>query len=422
VAAKFVMGGSTTGGTKKELTTVDALRLDPTNPRQRTARGRDLIVRSLKDHGAARSIVLDERDVVIAGNGVIDAATEAGISKVRIIEARGDEIIAVRRRGLSAAQKHALAIADNRTSELAEWNMEQLQADIKGGLDLQPFFTTAELRTLVGGTSEATGLTDPDAVPPVRATRIAIGDLFELGQHRLLCGDATNADQVARLFADRTPALMVTDPPYGVSYDPAWRRRAGVNRNVKKLGQVTNDDRADWTPAWRLFPGCVAYVYYNPLRASTVQISLEQAAFEMRAEIIWAKDRLVLGRGDYHWQHESCWYAVRRGTAAARSDDRTQTTLWAINARDDDGHMHGTQKPVECMARPMRNHLIREVYDPFVGSGTSLIAAEMLRLRCFALEIEPRYVQVAIDRWEAFTGQKARAVPAAPRQRRRRKT
>src|SRR4029077_11849127 len=110
-----------------------------------------------------------------------------------------------------------------------------------------------------------------------------------------------------RLFAGRKPFLMVTDPPYGVKYDPGWRQRAGINRNAKKLGKVANDDRADWTPAWRLFPGRVAYVYHGGLKANTVQDSLEQADFEMRAQIIWAKDRLALGRGDYHWQHEPCW-------------------------------------------------------------------------------------------------------------------
>jgi DNA modification methylase len=126
-----------------------------------------------------------------------------------------------------------------------------------------------------------------------------------------------------------------------------------------------------------------------------------------RAQIIWAKDRLVLSRGDYHWQHEPCLYAVRDGAAAHRTDDRTQTTLWTIPARDDAGHGHGTQKPVECMRRPIQNHTIPEIYEPFAGSGTTLIAAEQLGRRCLAIEIEPRYVQMAIDRWEAFSGQKA---------------
>ena len=157
---------------------------------------------------------------------------------------------------------------------------------------------------------------------------------------------------------------MVTDPPYGVDYDPAWRARAGVNLNTQKLGAVTNDDRADWTDAWQLFPGDVAYVWHGGLEASTVQTSLERAGFGIRAQIVWAKDRLALSRGDYHWQHEPCWYAVRDGSTGHRTADRTPSTLWEIPARDDAGHGHGTQKPVECMRRPMQNHIPSEVYDP----------------------------------------------------------
>ncbi len=213
------------------------------------------------------------------------------------------------------------------------------------------------------------------------------------------------AIDVARLLDGTQPLLMVTDPPYGVDYDPAWRARVGVNLNAQKLGRVTNDDRADWTDAWRLFPGDCAYVWHAGLKSSVVQTSLEQVGFVMRAQIIWAKDRLALSRGDYHWQHEPCWYAVRDGATGHRTDDRTQSTRWTIPARDDAGHGHGTQKPVECMRRPMQNHLASDVYDPFAGSGTTLIAAEQLGRRCFALEIEPTYVQVILDRWAAFTGQ-----------------
>jgi DNA modification methylase len=198
-----------------------------------------------------------------------------------------------------------------------------------------------------------------------------------------------------------------------VSYDPAWRAAAGVNHNTKKLGRVANDDRADWTDAWRLFTGDVAYVWHAGLKASVVQTSLEEAGFVMRAQIVWAKDRLALSRGDYHWQHEPCWYAVRDGAAGHRTDDRTQTTLWTIPSRDDAGHGHGTQKPVECMARAIRNHDASDVYEPFAGSGTTIVACEQHGRRCLAIELEPRYVQVTIDRWEAFTGQRAVHVEAA---------
>ena len=138
-------------------------------------------------------------------------------------------------------------------------------------------------------------------------------------------------------------------------------KRAGVNLNKAKLGKGANDDRADWREAWALFPGSVAYVWHAGRHASTVQESLEATGFEVRSQIIWAKDRFALSRGHYHWQHEPCWYAVR-GTAAWHGD-RKQSTLWQIAARDDHGHGHGTQKPVECMTPPDREQLLARPGD-----------------------------------------------------------
>jgi DNA modification methylase len=380
---------------------------DPANRRAHNPRNIGMVVDALQQVGAARSIVIDEDNVILAGNGVTEAAAEAGITRVRVVEANGDELVAVRRTGLSAEQKRALAIYDNRTGELATWNWEQLSADQAAGLSLQPFWTPEEATALLAKHGVREGQTDPDAIPDERPTSIQRGDLFELGPHRLLCGDATSAADVGRLLGLDRPGLMVTDPPYGVDYDPSWRAEAGVNHNTKKLGMVTNDDIADWSAAWALFPGHVAYVWHAGLKGNVVHASLMRTGLIPRAQIIWAKDRLVLSRGDYHWQHEPCLYAVRDGAAAHRTDDRTQTTLWTIPARDDAGHGHGTQKPVECMRRPIQNHTIPEIYEPFAGSGTTLIAAEQLGRRCLAIEIEPRYVQMAIDRWEAFSGQKA---------------
>jgi hypothetical protein len=174
-----------------------------------------------------------------------------------------------------------------------------------------------------------------------------------------------------------------------------------------KLGTVKNDDRADWREAWALFPGDVAYVWHAGRFASTVQESLEACGFDIRAQIIWAKDRFALSRGNYHWQHEPCLYAVK-GTAHW-TGDRSQSTLWQIPAREDRGHGHGTQKPVECMRRPMLNNSSpgQAVYEPFCGSGTTIIAVETVGRVCQAMEIDPAYVDVVIIRWQAFTGQSA---------------
>jgi len=201
---------------------------------------------------------------------------------------------------------------------------------------------------------------------------------------------------------------MVTDPPYGVDYDPEWRHRQGVSSS-KRTGKVRNDDRADWREAWALFPGSIAYVWHGALHATTVAEGLEAEGFSIRAQIIWAKDRLVIGRGDYHWQHEPCWYAVRK--TGHWVGDRKQTTLWTIAGRDEDAQtVHGTQKPVECMRRPMLNNSSpgQAVYEPFMGSGTTLIAAESTGRICHGLELDPLYVDVAVRRWQDFTGQAAR--------------
>jgi DNA modification methylase len=200
---------------------------------------------------------------------------------------------------------------------------------------------------------------------------------------------------------------MVTDPPYGVEYDPEWRHRAGVNKS-SRVGQVRNDGRADWAEAWALFPGTIAYVWHGALHAITVAESLTRQGFTIRAQIIWAKERLVIGRGDYHWQHEPCWYAVR--TKGNWTGDRKQTTLWTIPSGGQDTEtVHGTQKPVECMRRPMLNNTNagQAIYEPFLGSGSTLIAAQSCGRICFAIELDPLYVDVAVKRWQAFTGEHA---------------
>lgn len=224
-----------------------------------------------------------------------------------------------------------------------------------------------------------------------------------------MCGDATGAEDVAKALNGVSPHLMVTDPPYGVDYDPAWRNRAGV-ASTTRTGKVSNDDRADWRDAWALFPGDVAYVWHGALHAAAVAESLEAFGFSIRSQIIWSKDRLVLSRGDYHWQHEPCWYAVRKTGTGHWSGDRKQTTVWNIANRDQDAAtVHGTQKPVECMRRPIENNSNpgQAVYEPFSGSGTTLIAAEMTGRACHAIELDPRYVDVAVERWQNFTGGRA---------------
>jgi len=389
---------------------------DPRNANRGTDRGRDSLARSLREFGAGRAVLVDRRGRIIAGNKTVEQAKHLGIP-LRVVKTDGHHLIAVQRDDLDLAtdpRARGLAIADNRVGELdLEWDVEmlkQLQAD---GLDLSAFWTDDEFTALFD--EKNGGLTDENATVEPGPTDIVRGELFVLGQHRLLCGDATSAGDVTRLLDGARPVLMATDPPYGVNYDPAWRHRASRNQRTA-VGRVMNDDRADWTEAWKLFPGAIAYVWHAALKAAAVAADLETAGFKLRSHIIWNKQHFALSRGDYHWGHEPAWYAVR-GTGRWRGD-RRQTTVWDVPNLNPMGGTrvaenavtgHGTQKPVRLFEIPILNHTAAgdAVYDPFLGSGTALIAAEKLGRLCLAIDIDPPYVQAAITRWEQFTGQKA---------------
>src|SRR5664279_5450456 len=275
----------------------------------------------------------------------------------------------------------------------------------------------AALLASLGPDEPMTGLTDPDDTPePSEDPYVKAGELWALGEHRLLCGDATSPDDVARVLGGERPEIAILDVPYGVNYDPSWRRDLAPGAQYR-LGRVANDDRADWREAFALLPGDVAYVWHGGLHAAVVAEGLEAAGFEIRSQIIWAKKSLILSRGAYHWQHEPAWFAVRKGATAHWIGDRKQSTLWEIpsvhrtaGTSDDAITNHGTQKPVESALRPLRNHA-GDVADFFLCSGTTLVAAEQLGRRCFAMEIDPVYVQIAIERWQNFTGRQAGRLP-----------
>jgi DNA modification methylase len=389
---------------------------DPHNANRGTDRGRAALARSLRDYGPGRSILIDRHGTIIAGNKTVEQAKRLNIP-LRVVETDGEYLVAVKRNDLDLttdARAQALAIVDNRIGELdLEWNVDMLKALHAGGLDLSAFWTADEFAMLFADSK--TGFTDENAVVEPGDTDIIRGELFVLGCHRLLCGDATSAGDVTRLLDGATPVLMTTDPPYGVSYDPAWRHRVNPTQRTA-VGRVTNDDRADWTAAWELFPGTIVYVWHAALKAPTVAADLEAAGFKIRSQIIWQKQHFALSRGDYHWGHEPAWYAVR-GKGQWRGD-RRQTTVWEVanlnpfggaGAADNAVTGHGTQKPVRLFEIPITNHTIaaESVYDPFCGSGTAIIAAEKHGRVCYAMEIDPKYVQAAVNRWQAFTGQKA---------------
>jgi len=363
------------------------------------------IAASIREWGWTMPVLVDEAGGIIAGHGRILAAQRLGLTEVPVMEARG----------WSEAQKRAYVLADNKLALNAGWDDELLRielGDLKfSGFDLDlTGFSGDELAAYLSERSE--GLTDPDEAPePPDEPVTVLGDVWLLGRHRLACGDSTTIETVDAALGEVKPHLMVTDPPYGVEYDANWRnervRSDGSPIAGRAIGKVTNDHQSDWREAWALYPGDVAYVWHAGLRARSVVESLEASGFKMRAQIIWAKSRFAIGRGDYHFQHEPCWYAVRNGKRGNWAGDRKQSTLWEINhIKSETGH--STQKPVECMRRPIENNSSpgQAVYDPFVGSGTTIIAAEMTGRACHAIELSPQYVDVAVIRWQNFTGNK----------------
>jgi len=392
---------------------LDVVTTDPNNARKRTEKNRNAIKASLEKFAAGRSIVLDKDNVVRAGNGTVEMAKELGYTEIVVVEPKPGQLVAVRRPEWTAQEAKAYAIADNRTAELAEWDdevlAEQLEELQRVDLSEVAGFSDRELEKLLNelANKHLAGAEEDDAgeLPEKATTRH--GDLWRLGDHVVMCGDSTSAEQVTILLATfgHKPAIMVTDPPYGVEYEPG-------KRSENRTGKVLNDDRCNWQAAWELFPGDVAYVWHAAWFTAEVLDSLRKAKLTVRNQIIWAKNIHTIGRGAYHWRHEPCWYAVRDGAKANWCGDRKQTTLWEINMlnrRTDNGEpttTHGCQKPVECMARPMRHHGRpgEAVYDPFLGSGTSIIAAVQTERLCCGMELDPRYVDMIVQRWQRYTG------------------
>lgn len=365
------------------------------------------IAASIKEFGFLNPIIIDGENGIVAGHGRVLAARKLGMKELPCVEASH----------LTDAQRRAYILADNKLALNAGWDAGLLKIELSDlktdGFDLSlTGFADLELADLLAERTE--GLTDPDDAPEIAEGAVsAPGDVWLLGNHRIICGDSTDALVVEKVLNGVKPHLMVTDPQYGVEYDPTWREKYD-NFERHARGKVENDDKADWRDVWALFPGSIAYVWHGGLHSSVVQESLEFCGFKMRAQIIWAKQHFVFSRGDYHWQHEPCWYAVKG--VGNWAGDRKQTTIWNIQnnnpmggERKDKSLGHGTQKPVECMRRPIENNSSpgQAVYEPFSGSGTTIIAAEQTGRHCYAIELNPLYVDMAIKRWQNFTGKEA---------------
>ena len=418
------------------IQSLDDLQPDPLNANRGTDRGREALRRSLHTYGAGRSIVIDTRGRILGGHKTVEQAKHLGLP-ITVVPTTGQELVVVQRMDLDARtdpRARELALADNRVAELdLDWDPAVLRQLEQAGVALEDFL-------------------DPRGVCP--APRLGGTGGAARRKHR--AGPAHHDhDPARRRVPTRPPPPRVRGRDVGDGRRPAPRRghpvpdgdrsplrgelSAGVSAHRPIPGSAPPWGGSPMTPRptgrrpMRSFPGDVAYVWHAALFADVVMAGLRQAQFEVRSQVIWAKPTFVLGRGAYHWQHEPAWFAVRQGRPAPWYGGRAQSTVWEVPNLNAIGGSrtgantptgHATQKPVRVFEIPILNHTTAQdaVYDPFVGSGTTLIAGETLGRPTYAMDVDPIYVEVARRRWEAFTGQTAvhLAPERAPARRRRR--
>jgi len=397
------------------------------NPRTHSREQVASIAASIREWGWTNPILVGADDDIIAGHARLLAAEKLAMKEVPVIVLRH----------LSPAQRRALVIADNQLAiEGAGWDEEMLRIELailhEEDYDLSLVgFDDIELQRLLEQQDTAPGLTDEDAVPDVQPDPVArLGDLFMLGSHRVICGDCTHPDVVAQLLGDAKPLLLITDPPYGIELDSEWRDRAGLNgcgpaeasyiKHHRTEGHtettISGDTRADWSGAFELVPSLqVAYVWHASVFAREVWNGLERIGFLYPEQLIWNKGRTVLTRTLYWFQHEPCWF-VRKKNASWYGKAGENSTVWdspspkfIMGGSDEEKFDHPTQKPMELMRRPILNHTLPggSCYDPFLGSGTTLIAAEQTGRVCYGVELDPKCMDVIVRRWQMYTDKQA---------------
>ena len=391
------------------------------NPRTHSEAQIAQIGASIAEFGFNNPIPVDTQAGIIAGHGRLLAARKLGLTEVPVIVLDH----------LSETQKRAYIIADNQLALNAGWDEDLLRVEL-AALQAEDFnidligFDDRDLAQLMADQD-----VDDQAnlVPEAPAIPVTVpGDLWLCGKNRVLCGDSTDGAVVSRLLAGKRPFLMITDPPYGIELDSEWRDRAGLNgcgpaeaSYMKRTAghtetSISGDTRADWSDAFALVPSLeVAYVFHASKFTHEVLDGLLRIGFLHHQQIIWDKGRAVLTRTHYWFQHEPCWY-VRKKNAPWYGKAGENTTVWdspspkfIMGKSDEEAFDHPTQKPVELMRRPILNHTKsgESVYDPFLGSGTTLAAAEVAGRVCYGLELDPKYADVVVERWQGLSGKKA---------------
>ena len=423
---------------KEQVVDIDSLRQDRHNFNRGTEEGQQLMERSFKELGAGRSILLDRNGNIIAGNKSQQAAIAAGIKKVRVIETTGDELVAVKRTDvdIDSAEGRKMAYLDNLTTQVNltwdETELEAVQADVDGfevadfGFDIEDLpqvVMPGEEAKKNQTNTEADNVQEDDfdeKTDPIEH-RVTLGDIWQLGNHRLMCGDSCDIEQVKKLCGGQQVDCWLTDPPYNVALgyeDSASEARQRHRRTDQKV--VLNDSMPDadfrqflvkaYTAAKEsMKAGAAYYIFHADNESYNFRGALRDVGgMQLRETLIWVKDALTLGRQDYQWKHEPCLYGWKEGASHKFFNDRKQTTCIEF-PRPKRSEEHPTMKPVPLFAYLMANSTEQGdlVLDSFGGSGTTLIAAEQLGRRCYMMELDPHYCDVIIARWEKLTGRTA---------------
>jgi len=389
------------------------------NPRRNDA-AVDQMCSSMSEYGFKIPCVVLSDGEIIDGHLRLKAARKLGIAEIPVILC--DD--------WKPTQVKAFRLMVNRSATWADWDEDLLAVEL---MDLQT--SNYDLALTGFDTNEIDELTlneapEEDAVPPAPMNPVSeLGDLWLCGPHRVICGDATDGTSVLRLLGESKPLLLVVDAPYGVELDTEWRDKAGLNKHgpagaryLKRRTKghqettIAGDARADWSEAFALVPSLeVGYVFHASKFTCEVLDGLLRIGFLHHQQIIWDKGRAVLTRTHYWFQHEPCWY-VRKKNARWYGKPGQNSTIWSYpspkfmrGGSDEEKFDHPTQKPVELMRKPILNHTKpgELVYDPFLGSGTTLAAAELTGRVCLGMEIDPKYVDVVVQRWQTLTGKKA---------------
>jgi DNA modification methylase len=399
------------------MATLSDLKQDHKNARKRTETSASLLKESLQRYGPARSIVIDEDDRILAGNGTVEAALNLGIEGLRIVDASPNEIIAVRRTGLTEDQKVGLALADNRTADLAEWDAEMLHR-LSEEHDIAPWFEDGDLEALLEQVEQldpVEGKTDPDEAPEPPTDPITKpGDLWILGNHRLLCGDSTDTVALERLMENKPADLWLTDPPYNVAYEGKTKDALTIKNDSMKDGEFRQFLHDVYVAAnCFLKPGATFYIWHADSEGYNFRGAAHDIGWKVRQCLVWVKSAMVMGRQDYQWKHEPCLYGWTEGAAHTWCSDRKQTTVLEFDKPRRNGE-HPTMKPVDLFQYQMSNSTKpgAVVLDSFGGSGTTLIAAERIGRKARLMELDPAYCDVIVKRWEDFTGNTAVCVPS----------